>query len=110
MSVFVVAILHIIFFVLESILWTSPQVIRLFGMSEIEANATKLLAFNQGCYNLGASILLITFFVKDNQLGVLGILAYLSIMGLVGALTANWRIIIIQSLPATLAFTTFYMC
>jgi len=44
--------IHVLFFVMESLLWTKPQVRKSFDMSEEQAQTTKLLAFNQGFYNL----------------------------------------------------------
>ena len=46
------AALHVYIFVLESLRWTEPRTRKVFGMSETEAQTTKLMAFNQGFYNL----------------------------------------------------------
>ena len=46
------ALLHGYIFVMESVTWTSPRTRAVFGMTEDEAQTTKLLAFNQGFYNL----------------------------------------------------------
>jgi putative membrane protein len=46
------ATLHVYIFVLESLLWTAPRTRAVFGTTEEEALTTKLLAFNQGFYNL----------------------------------------------------------
>lgn len=48
----IAALIHILFFVLESIFWTHASVRKIFGQSEAEAKTTRLLAFNQGFYNL----------------------------------------------------------
>ena len=103
-ALFLVAGLHLGFFLLESVLWTSPWVMRLFENTEETAEATRVLALNQGFYNLGAAALLIWFHVTDNPAGALGVLVFLVAMGIVGATTANWRIILVQSLPAGAAF------
>jgi len=50
------AVLHVYIFVLESVLWTAPRTRATFGTTEQEAVATKLLAFNQGFYNLFLAI------------------------------------------------------
>ena len=99
-----VAGLHVVFFVLESVLWTSPNVMRLFGTTKDEAETTRIIALNQGAYNLGAAALLLWFHVTGNTAGVMGVLLFLTGMGLVGAITANWRIILVQSVPALAAF------
>jgi len=46
------ALLHVYIWVLESFLWTAPRTRATFGTSAEEAETTKLLAFNQGFYNL----------------------------------------------------------
>ena len=104
MAIVLVAVLHVGFFVLESLLWTSPKVMHLFGNTEEAAQATQVLALNQGSYNLGAAALLLWFDASSNTPGVMGVLIFLVAMGLVGAVTANWRIILVQSLPALAAF------
>jgi len=57
-SVFAVlaALLHVYIFVMESLTWTSPRTRATFGTTEQEAQTTKLLAFNQGFYNLFLAI------------------------------------------------------
>ena len=46
------AALHVYIFVLESFAWTTPGTRAVFGTTVEEAQATKMLAFNQGFYNL----------------------------------------------------------
>jgi putative membrane protein len=45
-------VVHVLFFLIETVWWTSPAVRRRFRQSEEQAAATRLLAFNQGFYNL----------------------------------------------------------
>jgi putative membrane protein len=45
-------LIHVLIFCMESILWTTPAVYVRFRQSLERAEATKLLAFNQGFYNL----------------------------------------------------------
>jgi putative membrane protein len=45
-------LIHILFFFMESIWWMNPIVTKIFRQRENEAEITKLLAFNQGFYNL----------------------------------------------------------
>jgi len=82
---------------------------RIFGTTAEEAQATRVLALNQGFYNLGSAALLLGFYTTANTAGVLGVLLFLMGMGLVGAITANWRIILVQSLPALVAFLILTM-
>jgi putative membrane protein len=46
------AFLHVYIFVMESLTWTSPRTRATFGTTAEDAETTKLLAFNQGFYNL----------------------------------------------------------
>jgi putative membrane protein len=49
-------VLHVYIFVMESLTWTSPRTRATFGTTAQEAETTKLLAFNQGFYNLFLAI------------------------------------------------------
>ena len=51
------ALLHVYIFVMESLTWTSPRTRATFGTTEAEAETTKLLAFNQGFYNLFLAVI-----------------------------------------------------
>ena len=46
------ALLHVYIFTMESLTWTSPRTRKAFGTTVEEAETTKLLALNQGFYNL----------------------------------------------------------
>lgn len=50
------ALLHVYIFVLESFRWTAPRTRATFGTTAEEAQTTKMLAFNQGFYNLFLAI------------------------------------------------------
>jgi len=50
------ALLHVYIFVMESVTWTSRRTRAVFGTTAEEAETTKLLAFNQGFYNLFLAI------------------------------------------------------
>jgi putative membrane protein len=45
-------LLHVYIFTMESLTWTSKRTRAAFGTTAEEAETTKLLAFNQGFYNL----------------------------------------------------------
>ena len=45
-------LLHVYIFTMESLTWTSRRTRAAFGTTPEEAETTKLLAFNQGFYNL----------------------------------------------------------
>jgi putative membrane protein len=50
------ALLHVYIFTMESLTWTSRRTRAAFGTTAEEAETTKLLAFNQGFYNLFLAI------------------------------------------------------
>ena len=50
------ALLHVYIFTMESLTWTSPRTRAAFGTTAEEAETTKLLALNQGFYNLFLAI------------------------------------------------------
>lgn len=50
------ALLHVYIFTMESLTWTSRRTRATFGTTAEEAETTKLLAFNQGFYNLFLAI------------------------------------------------------
>ena len=49
-------VVHVLIFCMESLWWTTPQVRARFRQSPEQADATRLLAFNQGFYNLFLAI------------------------------------------------------
>ena len=49
-------LLHVYIFTMESLTWTSRRTRAAFGTTAEEADTTKLLAFNQGFYNLFLAI------------------------------------------------------
>ena len=53
------ALLHVYIWVMESFLWTAPRTRAAFGTTPEEAETTKLLAYNQGFYNLFLAIVTI---------------------------------------------------
>ena len=48
--------IHVLIFCMESLWWTTPKVRARFRQAPEQAHATKLLAFNQGFYNLFLAI------------------------------------------------------
>jgi putative membrane protein len=67
------ALLHVYIFVMESLTWTSPRTRATFGTTEEEAQTTKLLAFNQGFYNLFLAIVtalgIVALYLGHNGVG-----------------------------------------
>jgi len=53
----IAAVIHVVIFMLESVLWSRPSVWRSFGLRTAEAAANvRPMAFNQGFYNLFLAI------------------------------------------------------
>ena len=50
------AFIHVLFFLLESFLFTKPLGRKIFATSEADAETMKFFAFNQGFYNLFLAI------------------------------------------------------
>ena len=99
-----VAALHLAFFAVESFLWTTPAVRRRFGFTAEQAEATKVLAANQGVYNGALAATLIWALVAAERNAVLALLAFVVVVGVYGGATAKKSIVFVQALPAAAAF------
>lgn len=100
----IVCLLHIYFFILESFLWTTPHGLKVFGMTQEDAQRTKKLALNQGVYNAFVAAGLIWALIHPvglvaSQIAAF-ILGFVVIAGVVGGLTVSKKIFFIQALPA----------
>jgi putative membrane protein len=100
----VVAALHLYFLVLEMFLWDTPTGRRTFGLDPEFATASKALAANQGLYNGFLAAGLIWGLVADLEDVKLFFLACVIVAGAYGAVTVNRRILLVQALPALVAF------
>ena len=102
-----IALEHVYILILEMVLWTAPMGRKAFGMTEEQAEATKVLAANQGLYNgfLAAGLFWSLIhsdpgFAFQIKLFFLGAVV---IAGLYGGATASRKIFVIQALPAAIA-------
>jgi putative membrane protein len=101
----VVAVAHVLFMVLETFLWTTPGVRKRFGQTAEQAEATRVLAANQGVYN-GALAAALLWSVSTGQVATTTVLlAFVVVVGLYGGYSAKRSILFIQALPAALALT-----
>lgn len=96
-----VAVIHAYIVVLEMFLWTGPRGRRAFGTSEEFANATKVLAANQGLYN-GFLVAGLVWGLCSYQAAMF-FLCCVIVAGIFGAATVSRRILLVQSVPAALA-------
>lgn len=102
-----VALLHFYFLILEMFLWTKPKGMKVFGQTPAQAQATAVLAANQGLYNgfLAAGLIWSLLhpepgFAFQLKLFFLGCVIA---AGLYGAWSVNRKILFAQAAPAALA-------
>lgn len=100
-----VALLHVSFLVLEMFLWTKPVGLRVFGQSKDAAEATRVLAANQGLYNgFLAAGLLWGLYLGHAGYGVkVFFLGCVIVAGVYGAATVSRKILFVQAVPAVAA-------
>lgn len=105
-----VALLQASFCLLEMFLWATPTGRKIFRTTESFANESKVLAANQGLYNLFFTLGIALSFTLDPgpaiwlQFFCLGSVA---LAGIYGAITVSKRILWIQAAPAILALAAF---
>jgi putative membrane protein len=100
----IVALLHVYFLVLEMFLWDKPTGLRAFGQTLEQAQASKVLAANQGLYNgfLAAGLFWgLSLGAGGNSIKVFFLICVL-VAGLYGAATASRKILFVQALPAAI--------
>ncbi|HEY7564794.1 MAG TPA: DUF1304 domain-containing protein [Acidimicrobiia bacterium] len=105
----IVAALHVGFLVLEMFLWTKPVGRRIFRLSAAEAQASEVLAANQGLYNGFLATGLIWSLVIDDRPVATFFLACIAVAGIYGALTVNRRVFFVQALPALVALVVMWI-
>jgi putative membrane protein len=98
-----VAALHLYFLVLEMFLWTKPLGLKTFGNTPEFAQASKVLAANQGLYN-GFLVAGLMWALIDERYDVaVFFLGCVIVAGVYGAATVSRRILVVQAVPALLA-------
>ncbi len=103
----VIALLHVYFLIVEMFLWDKPYGLRVFGQSKEKAEASKVLAMNQGLYNgfLAAGLCWGLLSELHGHAVQMFFLCCVLLAGLFGGITANRKILWIQALPAGVALT-----
>ena len=102
----VVAVLHLVFLVLEMFLWSKPMGRRVFGLSREYAEQSATLAANQGLYNGFLAAGLVWGLVVGGPEGgniKIFFLVCVVVAGVFGAVTVKSSILWIQALPAAVA-------
>lgn len=102
-AVLLVAVEHVYILVLEMFLWNKPAGLKAFGQTQEMADATKVLAANQGLYNGFLAAGLFWGLVTQNREFMLFFLACVLVAGIYGGLTAARKILFVQALPAAVA-------
>ena len=97
-----VALLHVYFMALEMFLWDRPFGRRTFGLTPEFAAASRTLAANQGLYNgfLAAGLVWGLLLGPQGTAVKLFFLGCVAVAGVFGALTANRKILFVQTVPA----------
>jgi putative membrane protein len=108
-----VALEHLYFLYLEMFAWTAPRTLKAFGNTKEGAEATKVLAANQGLYNgfLAAGLFWSIFhpnFAVGYQLKIFFLLCVI-IAAIYGGMTAKRSILFVQGGPALLALLVLFL-
>ncbi|HEX2011538.1 MAG TPA: DUF1304 domain-containing protein [Roseateles sp.] len=98
-----VALLHLYILVLEMFLWTTPKGMRAFGLTPEFAEASKVLAANQGLYNGFLAAGLLWGLARGDSATQLFFLGCVLVAGLYGAATASRKILFVLAVPAIIA-------
>lgn len=108
-----IALIHIYILWFEMFAWESrgPKVFR--GFPKELFHPTKAMAANQGLYNgFLAAGLIWSLLIQDPSWGkhvALFFLSCVAIAGIYGALTADKKIIFVQTIPAALAIISLFL-
>jgi len=101
--VLLVALEHLYFLYLEMFLWTTPKGLRIFGNTAEKAEASRVLAANQGLYNGFLAAGLLWGLAYPGGAGIhiqMFFLGCVIVAGIYGGLTVSKRILYLQAGPA----------
>ncbi len=104
-AVALLGLLHVYILVLEMFLWTKPLGLKAFKLKPDFAEATKVLAANQGLYNgfLAAGLFWGLTQGTAGRPVVLFFIGCVIVAGVYGALTSSRKILFVQALPGAVA-------
>ena len=104
-----VALLHVLFLILEMFLWKTPFGRNVFGLTEDYAKKSAALAANQGLYNgFLAAGLIWGLFGNGGYNTLVFFLSCIIIAGIVGAITTKPSILFLQAVPAAIAMLLLF--
>lgn len=104
-----IALIHVYILVLEMFLWTTPKGLKVFNQTLEKAQASAVLAANQGLYNgfLAAGLI---WSLRDPAVAIrIFFLSCIFIAGLYGSFSANKKILFIQTIPAAITLALIYI-
>lgn len=108
-----VALEHVYFLYLEMFLWTKPKGLKVFKQSLEKAQASQVLAANQGLYNGFLAAGLLWGMLHPNPLMgrqiQLFFLSCVVLAGAFGGATVGVRLFFVQSVPAIIALYCFFI-
>jgi len=111
--VLLVALEHVYFLYLEMFLWTRPKGLKIFGNTAERAEASKVLAANQGLYNGFLAAGLLWGLIYPNAVAGAHVqmffLACVVVAGIYGGLTVKMRIMYLQAGPALLGLVALLL-
>ena len=107
--VVLVAALHGYFLVLEMFLWTRPLGLKTFRNTPEKAEATRVLAANQGLYNGFLAAGLLWGLCTSQWDVVLFFLGCVVVAALYGAYSVSRRIFYVQGVPAIAAIVAVFI-
>ena len=104
--ILVVALEHLYFLYLEMFQWTKPKGLKVFGNTPERAEASRILAANQGLYNGFLAAGLLWGLIYPNAAAAVHIqlffLGCVIVAGIYGGLTVKKTILYVQGGPALL--------
>lgn len=107
-----IALAHLWFLVLEMFLWTKPLGLKVFRMTPEMAEATAVLAKNQGLYNgfLAAGLLWSLVLPPGAMATAIQqfFLGCVLVAGVFGGITASRAILWVQAAPAAIALAALF--
>jgi putative membrane protein len=110
-AVAVVGLLHVYFLILEMFLWTRPAGLKAFGLTLERAEASKVLAANQGLYNgfLAAGLFWSLLAGGHGAMIAIFFLSCVVVAGLYGGATASRKILFVQAIPGIVALILVHL-
>ena len=107
--VVLVGLLHLWFMVLEMFLWARPLGLKTFRNSSERAEATKVLAANQGLYNGFLAAGLLYAAATSSREFAMFFLICVVVAGAYGAWSVSRRIFYVQAVPALAAIAALWL-